>query len=136
MPLPVAATLVGAHDADRLEAHLLVYVDGARIVGRRIDGDAVMAADVDEVADERAERVRTEPSALDRQMREWIIDRQIPAITVLTKSDKLKQNDVAKSRKTIHSILQLTPDESCILTSVTKKTGIQELLRALITLLS
>lgn len=79
---------------------------------------------------------RHEPTALDCQMREWIVYREIPSITALTKSDKLKQNDISKSRKTIHTILQLTADEPCILTSVTKKTGIQELLQALITLIS
>lgn len=77
---------------------------------------------------------RHEPTALDRQMREWIVYRQIPTITALTKSDKLRQNDLSKSYKTTRSALQLAPDETCILTSVTQKTGMQELLRALLAL--
>lgn len=78
---------------------------------------------------------RHEPSALDRQMREWIVYRALPVITVLTKTDKLKQNDLAKSRKIVQSELNLSKEEPCILTSVLKKNGMQDLLRALVQLL-
>lgn len=75
---------------------------------------------------------RHKPSELDLQMREWILQLKIPAITVLTKMDKLKKNELAKNRKIISEALNLSPTEPCILTSATKKNGIQELLNALV----
>ena len=74
---------------------------------------------------------RHKPTELDLQMRDWILQLGIPAITVLTKTDKLKKNELAKCRKTISQALNLPVDEPCILTSATKKKGIHELLNAL-----
>jgi GTP-binding protein len=77
---------------------------------------------------------RHEPTVLDRQMRAWIVHQRLPAITALTKVDKLKQNAIAKSRKMICTELQIQNNEPCILTSVLKKSGIQELLQAIVCL--
>lgn len=75
---------------------------------------------------------RHEPAALDLQMREWITARGLPAITILTKCDKLNQSETAKVRKQVAERLRLRDGESCILTSSVSRKGMQELLRALV----
>ncbi len=77
---------------------------------------------------------RHEPTALDIQMREWIMHREIPSITILTKSDKLTQKDIARLRQSIQSSLQLSDRDQWIITSVTKSTGIEELCQTLVRL--
>ncbi|RJP24297.1 MAG: YihA family ribosome biogenesis GTP-binding protein [Candidatus Omnitrophota bacterium] len=78
---------------------------------------------------------RHEPTALDLQMREWIVHRKLPAITILTKTDKLARSAVARTRnQTIH-IMKLQPEEPCILSSVLKKTGQAEITTAILSLL-
>ncbi len=79
---------------------------------------------------------RHDPSDLDIQMREWIVHSKIPVITIITKVDKLKQNDIAKSLKNTIAVLDIQQDEPCILTSVPKKRGIQEFLQALTDLIT
>ncbi|MDX9753050.1 MAG: ribosome biogenesis GTP-binding protein YihA/YsxC [bacterium] len=78
---------------------------------------------------------RHEPTKLDLQMREWIVHTGIPCITVLTKVDKLKQNERVKNKTQIKKNLQLLPEEHCIETSVLNREGVTTLLQALLPLL-
>ncbi len=75
---------------------------------------------------------RHEPTALDLQMRDWITARQVPAITILTKSDKLKQNEIPQARKRIIDRFHLREEEPCILTSSLSRKGMKELLEAIV----
>ena len=53
----VGALLVGAHDPDRLEAHLLVGADGALVGERRVDAQPVVAAVLEEVTRDGTQHV-------------------------------------------------------------------------------
>jgi hypothetical protein len=57
VPRAVGSALVAAHDPDRPEADTAVRSDGTLVRGGGIDGEAVMAADVDEVPSERPDRI-------------------------------------------------------------------------------
>ncbi|MEW6233785.1 MAG: ribosome biogenesis GTP-binding protein YihA/YsxC [Candidatus Omnitrophota bacterium] len=74
---------------------------------------------------------RHEPTALDKQMREWIAHQKIPSITILTKADKLSSSQLAQSRSRIVHSLHLQKEEPCLATSTLKKTGAREILQAL-----
>jgi len=78
---------------------------------------------------------RREPTALDKQMREWIVHQKIPAITILTKADKLSSSQLAQSRRRIVRSLQLEKEEPCLAASALKKTGARETLQALYSLI-
>lgn len=78
---------------------------------------------------------RHEPTKLDLQMREWIVHSGLACITVLTKTDKLKQNEKVKNRKRIQKVLDLHKEEPCIETSVLNRVGVSNLLEALLKLL-
>lgn len=79
---------------------------------------------------------RHPPTALDHQMRHWIIALGKPSIVVLTKVDKLKRNEVAKSKKTVKQDFLLPEGEPLILTSATERQGVQELLEAVVFLIN
>ncbi len=78
---------------------------------------------------------RHEPQTLDLQMREWITHSNRAAVTILTKTDKLKKNAIQKSRAQTIRALGLSKEESCILTSVLKRQGIREVTNAIVSLL-
>src|SRR5688572_5352449 len=48
---------------------------------------------------------RHEPSALDRQLHEWLVYNEKPHITVATKSDKLSKNQLFKQIRTVEKTL-------------------------------
>lgn len=75
---------------------------------------------------------RHEPTALDLQMREWITARGLPAITILTKCDKLNQSETSKVRKRVTERFHLREDEPCLLTSSISRKGMKELLCAIV----
>jgi GTP-binding protein len=79
---------------------------------------------------------RHAPSKHDLQMREWIVHTGLPCITVMTKMDKLKKNERNKNKAMIRKALQLRHDDACVETSVLNREGVQELLQALVILLS
>src|SRR5918998_735574 len=64
VPNAVRVALVIAHDPDPAEAHLLVGADSGRVVDRRVDGEAVMAVLLEEVAGEQADRFGSQPPAV------------------------------------------------------------------------
>jgi len=74
-------------------------------------------------------------SDLDLRMREWIVHQQVPAITVLTKIDKLPKNAVRSLRKQVAQSLHLGEEEPCILSSVLQRLGIDEILHSMIALM-
>lgn len=77
---------------------------------------------------------RHKPTALDCDMREWINFKGIPAITVLTKTDKLSKTQLENSRNLITSTLEIPGGEPVIYTSVLKKSGSIELCQAIVDL--
>lgn len=79
---------------------------------------------------------RHEPTDLDLQMREFILFKEIPAITVLTKTDKLSKPKLSKAIKQITHILQISKEEPVIITSALKKAGTHELIKAIAGLLT
>lgn len=79
---------------------------------------------------------RHKPTALDMDMREWINFKGIPSITVLTKTDKLSKSQLEVSRNLITSTLEIADDEPIIYTSVSNKTGVNELCQAIVDLIT
>lgn len=53
--------------------------------------------------------IRRTPNADDRQMAEWIIASGIPAIVVLTKTDKVKRSEKVEQTRKIESVFNLFP---------------------------
>ena len=73
--------------------------------------------------------VRREPGEHDRQMHEWARDLETTAEKiVLTKSDKLSNNELANSRRAIAKELQIDETNLIAASSVTKK-GIDQIRR-------
>ncbi len=72
--------------------------------------------------------IRRLPNEDDQQMMEWIIAKEMAAILVLTKIDKISKNDVNPNTK---KILQMFNYENLhyVLTSAAKKVGKEQLLK-------
>ena len=69
---------------------------------------------------------RHAPSALDRQMFEWVVASGFRPVVIATKGDKLKKNEIEKNKKLIRSVFRMQPEDKLILTSSLKKTCIDE----------
>ncbi len=69
--------------------------------------------------------IRREPDARDRRMVEWLRHYQIPMVAVLTKTDKVKRQEMVKAQKLIAAVLE--GDAAPILTSATSGLGMKEL---------
>lgn len=66
--------------------------------------------------------IRHDPSANDRMMYEWILDKGFQPIIILTKLDKLKRSQVQKQIKLVKEGLHLVPGTKVIpFSSVTKQ---------------
>ena len=72
--------------------------------------------------------VRREPGEHDRQMHEWASSLDIDERVVLTKSDKLSNNQLAASRREIAKELNVDPEILIPASTVTKK-GIDDIRR-------
>lgn len=73
---------------------------------------------------------RHEPTALDRTMRDWIEDREIPCLVTVTKSDKLSGNGRAKALQTMKKKMKAaTAVSEPILTSAENGMGMREVWR-------
>jgi GTP-binding protein len=74
---------------------------------------------------------RLEPQKIDFEFIEWMGSRQLPIAIVLTKADKTKQQDLAKSKKRIIDKLLEVWEEipPLFVTSSEKKLGRKELLQ-------
>ncbi len=70
--------------------------------------------------------IRREPSPDDLEVAEYIISASVPVIVTMTKADKIARGD--RNRR-IQSIVESlgVPQDQCLITSVTKKEGIQDL---------
>jgi len=73
---------------------------------------------------------RLEPQAIDLSFIQWAGSKEIPICLVLTKTDKLKRNDLHKNKQRIENTLLETWEElpPIIITSSTEKKGKEELL--------
>ena len=73
---------------------------------------------------------RLSPQKIDFEFITWMGEHQLPMAIILTKSDKLKQHDLAKSKKAIESKLLEQWEElpPLFVTSAEKKTGRKEVL--------
>jgi GTP-binding protein len=72
--------------------------------------------------------VRRTPSPEDRQMHDWTVASGIDERILMTKSDKLSNNQLTKSRTAIAKELQITEDRLIACSTITK-TGIHEVRR-------
>ena len=72
--------------------------------------------------------VRRTPSPEDRQMHDWTVASGIDERILLTKTDKLSNNQLGKSRAAIAKELQITEDR-LITSSVITRTGIEQVRR-------
>jgi GTP-binding protein len=72
--------------------------------------------------------VRRTPSPEDRQMHDWTVASGIDERILLTKTDKLSNNQLGKSRAAIAKELEITEDR-LITSSVITKTGIEQVRR-------
>ena len=75
--------------------------------------------------------IRHEPSALDRNMVQFLMDAELPFAIALTKADKLSKQQQMKQRAAIKKALKLQGGVPMVVTSSEKGDGIDEL-RALI----
>ena len=75
--------------------------------------------------------IRHEPSALDRNMVQFLMDAELPFAIALTKADKLTKQQQMKQRAAIKKALKLPGGVPMVVTSSEKGDGIDEL-RALI----
>lgn len=71
--------------------------------------------------------IRHEPSALDKNMIEFLEAAELPYIVVLTKADKLSKQQQNKQKAVIRKALGLPKDVSLLVTSSSNGTGIDEL---------
>jgi GTP-binding protein len=69
---------------------------------------------------------RREPGDLDLQMRDWLIESGVPWEVVLTKTDKLSSNELARQRSQIAKVLGCGGEDLLLFSSV-KKLGVHEL---------
>ena len=75
--------------------------------------------------------IRHEPSALDRNMVQFLMDAELPFAIALTKADKLSKQQQMKQRAAIKKALKLPGGVPMVVTTSEKGDGIDEL-RALI----
>ena len=73
---------------------------------------------------------RRDPTPEDAQMLEWLAARELPALIVLTKADKLKRSQINQKVQQVERDLQL----SAIPTSVKSGMGKNDLVRAIVEL--
>lgn len=71
--------------------------------------------------------IRHDPSELDRVMIDFVKEKGLPFAIVLTKADKLSRQKCNTQKSKISKSLDLPDDVQIIMTSVEKKTGIDEL---------
>lgn len=71
---------------------------------------------------------RHKPTADDILMHEWIKHFGYKVIVIATKSDKLSNNEIGKSKKLIKETLKLGPEDEFYLFSSVKKSGKEELI--------
>ena len=74
---------------------------------------------------------RHEPTQMDQQMRGWLLSTQRPMLTVLTKSDKLSRQQLAKQTRLIRESVNAPKNELWIPCSATKKQGIDRVVQAI-----
>ncbi len=74
--------------------------------------------------------IRHDPSANDRMMYEWILDKGFRPILILTKLDKLKRSQVQKQIKLVKDGLHLVPGTRVIPFSAVTKQGRDEIWEA------
>lgn len=70
---------------------------------------------------------RHEPSANDKQMYEWIVDKGVSPIIIATKVDKLKRSQVQKQMSVIKKALNLPSNGVILPFSSETKAGVEEL---------
>lgn len=75
--------------------------------------------------------IRHKPSAQDVQMYEYLKYYQLNGLVVATKADKVSSNEKAKNIKLIRQTLDMQKGDKVIPVSALKKTGDQDLLRAI-----
>jgi len=75
---------------------------------------------------------RHDASPLDRQLLEWLRSSDVPHLVVLTKSDKISRTQSAKNENRLRQGLGLDRDAEMIPFSALKKTGRDELWKAIL----
>ena len=79
---------------------------------------------------------RHAPTALDRQMYDYLRYYGLDGVVVATKSDKLSKSELSKNLGIIRKELELSPSDVLIPVSVLKRTGNEELLAVMEDILS
>lgn len=69
---------------------------------------------------------RHAPSENDRLMFDWIVSNGFRPVVVATKGDKLKRSEKEKNKSIIRKGLNMLPEDTLIMTSSSKKEGIEE----------
>ena len=67
--------------------------------------------------------IRRDPNADDLSLRDWLDHYRIPYLYVLTKSDKLSNNQAIARRRAIEKMLQLSSEKKTILFSAKTQKG-------------
>lgn len=79
--------------------------------------------------------IRHKPSAQDVQMYEYLRHYGLDGIVVCTKADKVSRNEMQKNIAVIRKTLDLSKEDKVIPVSALKRTGYEELLKVIETLL-
>jgi GTP-binding protein len=80
--------------------------------------------------------IRHKPSAQDVQLFEWLRHYEIDTLTVATKADKISRGAVAVQLSLIRETLGLSQEDRILPVSALKRTGVDELLAAIGTVVS
>lgn len=72
--------------------------------------------------------IRRDPNADDLSLRDWLMQYRIPYLYVLTKSDKLSNNQAISRKRAIEKILQISPEKKTILFSAKTQKGKTDIL--------
>lgn len=107
------------------KASVKVKEQWGKMVERYLKGSAGLKA-VFLLADSRHA-----PTALDRQMFEWITASGFRPVVIATKADKLKKNEIEKNMKLIRHTFAMNSEDKLILTSSLKKSNIEDVWKAI-----
>ena len=105
------------------------YARVAQATKRRFSGlvDAFLSSGRDLRMAVHIVDIRHDPSQEDLVMRDWLLSRGIPTVTVLTKSDKLSRAEVRERTAAVRSVLGLGEEDRTVVFSAETRTGVEEL---------
>jgi len=113
VPRSVGESLVLAESADRAEPDLHIGADRLLVCRGRVDRHAVVTVDLDEVTDERADRVGSEALSVDGGI-EKQVDRRVAEFGVLFLVGLDQADEPAVDDDRVGNVVRLLDEELCL----------------------